>query len=83
MWADRCGEGVVVRLRVVTDDLDALAPADRIAAGLLEIPVPKLRGSGTSSMKRVPCTTCAGASMWVVTCMVAVVVCESTPDFAM
>ena len=47
------------------------------------MPEPKKCGSGTSSMKGVPCTTCAGASMWVVTCMVVVIVCDSTPDFAM
>jgi hypothetical protein len=29
------------------------------------------------------CTTWAGASIWVVACIVVVMRCDSTPDFAM
>jgi hypothetical protein len=47
------------------------------------MPEPKKCGSGTSSMNGVPCTTWAGASMWVVLCMDVVMRCDSTPDFAM
>ena len=46
-------------------------------------PVPKYEESGTSSMNRVPSTTCAGASVCVVQCMKVVICWESTPDFAM
>jgi len=47
------------------------------------IPDPKKCGSGTSSMNGVSSTTCAGASMWVVLCMLVVMRCDSTPDLAM
>ena len=47
------------------------------------MPEPKKCGSGTSSMNGVPCTTCAGASIWVVLCIEVVMRCDSTPDFAM
>ena len=46
------------------------------------MPEPKKCGSGTSSMKAVPCTTCAGASMWVVLCMLVVMRWDRTPDLA-
>ena len=36
----------------------------------------------TSSMNGVPCTTCAGASICVVLCMLVVMRCDSTPDLA-
>ena len=51
----------------------------------IETTMPELKkcGSGTSSMNGVFCTTWAGASICVVTCMVVVMVCDSTPDFAM
>jgi hypothetical protein len=47
------------------------------------MPLPKKCGNGTSSMNGVPCTTWAGASMCVVLCMLVVIRCDSTPDFAM
>ena len=46
-------------------------------------PEPKKCGNGTSSMNGVSSTTCAGASMCVVLCMLVVMRCDSTPDFAM
>src|SRR5205807_1695051 len=43
------------------------------------MPEPKKCGSGTSSMKGVPCTTWAGASICVVLCIEVVMRCGGAP----
>ena len=76
----------VARAHRRAGDLFEIVVGDRLPLFLRNrdhIPEPKKCGNGTSSMNGVPCTTCAGASMCVVLCMLVVMRCDSTPDFAM
>ena len=75
----------VAGMHDMTGRLFEIVVGDRshIALGIATtMPEPKKRGRGTSSMNGVSSTPCAGASIWVVSCILVVMRCDRTPDYA-